>query len=142
MANNHQDFSLDFAGTPFPMSRDGWGGQLGGLYEAEYNGLRSTQETVKEIAEHIADLFKTVMEGGSYTDPNGKVWTWTGGRDLAGASPDPLKPLFQYDPSSISAVLTVSDLKPEELAFSSDGAPGSNGTLLELLQLKSVAVEV
>lgn len=126
VAGNEQNFELKFAGTPFPMARDGWGGKLDGLYEAEYNSLRATQETISEIGGHIATLFNQVLSGG---------------RDLNGNAP--AKDLFLYDASSISAVLTVNpDITPEELAFSSDGAPGNNDTLLELLQLKSVVVQI
>lgn len=141
LASNHQEFSLEFAGTTFPMPNDGWGGQLGGLHDAEYNSLRATQETVSEIASHIANLFKQVLNGGTYTDPTGTTHTWAGGRDLNGNSPT--KDLFTYHANSISAVLMVSsDITPEELAFSSDGLPGNNGALLELLQLKGMKVDV
>src|SRR5690606_40493365 len=101
LASNHQEFSLEFAGTTFPMPNDGWGGQLGGLHEAEYNGLRSTQATVSEIAQGIADLFNNVLTTGFDLDGN------------AGQA------LFTYQAGSISQLLVVNDLAPKELAFSS-----------------------
>src|SRR5690606_9607565 len=70
LASNHQEISLEFAGTTFPMPNDGWGGQPGGLPEAGYNGLRSTQATVSEIAEGIADLFNNVLAPGFELDGN------------------------------------------------------------------------
>jgi flagellar hook-associated protein 1 FlgK len=127
LANNHQDFSLDFAGTPFPMSRDGWGGQLGGLYEAEYNGLRSTQKTISDIAGEIAALFNGVLaDGNAY--------------DLDGDSGLALE-LFTHTPGSISQVLKVNDLEPKDLAFSSAAdEPGNNDKLRDLLALKNQKV--
>ena len=132
LANNHQEFSLDFAGTTFPMPANGWGGQLGGLHEAEYNGLRSTQATVSEIAQGIADLFNNVLTTGFDLDGN------------AGQA------LFTYQAGSISQLLVVNDLAPKELAFSSvDPAgdptanePGNNDKLRELLELKSQTISV
>lgn len=129
---NHQDFSLKFAGTDFPLGRDAWGGQLGGLYEAEYNGLRATQGTISEIAREISTLFNGVLATGF--DRNGAA-----GQDL-----------FVYDQDSVSKVLAVRDLKPEELAFSSVdpggnpdlNEPGNNDTLRQLLDLKSQTVPI
>ena len=125
LANNHQDFSLEFAGTQFPLSRDVWGGQLGGLYEAEYNSLRAGQQTISQIAGHLATSFNTALAAGF--DLNG-----TAGQ-----------PLFTYDASSISQVLTVNDLQPADLALSSAATEkGNNDNLLALIGLKSAAVVV
>src|SRR5690606_33614263 len=122
LANNHQKFSLEFAGTSFPMPNDGWGGQLGGLHDAEYNSLRATQETVSEIAKGIADIFNAVLAGVDGKGTAVTVDAWGNTLEPAWDIQDPAQPgkaLFHYDPTSISQVLTVNDLKPEELAFSS-----------------------
>lgn len=136
VAGNEQNFELQFAGTPFPMARNGWGGKLDGLYEAEYNSLRATQGTISEIAAGIASLFNNAQAGGF---------------DLNGNSG---QPLFTYDPTSISQVLTVNALEPEDLAFSSvdpdadgdgipdDNHPGNNEQLLVMLGLKTTVVTV
>ncbi|MGP3788881.1 flagellar hook-associated protein FlgK [Pseudomonas sp. B392_1p] len=126
-ADNEQDFKLSFAGTEFPMARDGWGGKLGGLHDAEYNSLRSIQGSINQMAGELATQFNTVLASGTDLDGN------------------PGKPLFVYDPTSISQVLTVASLSPRELAFSTSGAnaaQGNNETLLELIQLKNATVTV
>ncbi|HTN30446.1 MAG TPA: flagellar hook-associated protein FlgK, partial [Pseudomonas sp.] len=150
LANNHQDFSLDFAGTPFPMARDGWGGQLGGLHDAEYNSLRATQETVSEIAKGIADIFNSVMAGvdgelnpvavDAFGKPLTQAWDING---TAAPWPNEDQALFKYDPNSISQILTINDLKPEDLSFSSNqNEPGNNDKLLLLLTMKGAPVSV
>jgi flagellar hook-associated protein 1 FlgK len=126
-ASNEQDFKLSFAGTEFPMARDGWGGKLGGLHDAEYNSLRSIQGSINQMAGELATQFNTILASGTDLDGN------------------PGKPLFVYDPTSISQVLTVASLSPRELAFSASGAnaaQGNNETLLELIQLKNATVTV
>src|SRR5690606_6528476 len=124
-ATKDQEFTLTFAGTEFKLGVDvAWGGQLGGLHDAEYNSLRATQETVGQIAKGIADLFNGVLNTGAF-DVNG----------------NPGQDLFTYKAGSISQVLEVKDLAPEELAFSSNAAePGNNVKLLELLTLKNQTV--
>lgn len=146
LASNHQEFSLEFAGTSFPMPADGWGGQLGGLHDAEYNSLRATQTTVGEIAKGIADIFNAVLAGvdGELNPVTVDAWgnTLTTAWDIQDP-PQQGKALFHYDPTSISQVLTVNDLKPEELAFSSqEGEPGNNEKLLLLLTLKGAPLSV
>lgn len=154
LASNHQEFSLEFAGTTFPMPNDGWGGQLGGLHDAEYNSLRATQQTVGEIAEGIASLFNAVLAG---VESDGETALPPGALDAFGnplsaahdinatpiAWPSKDLALFKYDSNSISQVLTVNDLKPEDLAFSSQaGEPGNNEKLLLLLTMKGAPVSV
>lgn len=121
-----QEFSLEFPGVEFKLGKDaGWGGQLGGLYDAEQNSFLSVRGTLSQIAEQIETLFNGVLA--TAYDVNGNT-----GQDL-----------FNYEGGSISELLTVNNLKPEELAFSSDiGAPGNNDKLLDLLKLKSQTVGI
>ncbi len=151
VAGNEQNFELNFAGTSFPMARDGWGGKLGGLHEAEYNSLRKTQETVSEIAKGIAGIFNGVMAGRDAENKNdvtvdafGNTLTQAWGiNGTATPWPNPNQALFKYDPDSISQVLTINDLKPEDLAFSSNqNEPGNNDKLLLLLTMKGAPVSV
>src|SRR5690606_27021837 len=122
-----QEFSLEFPGVEFKLGKDaGWGGQLGGLYDVEQNSFLSVRDTLSQIAEHIATLFNDVLTDAAF-DVNGNA-----GQEL-----------FTFDGNSISELLTVNNLKPEELAFSSDAAaPGNNDRLLDLLKLKNQAVGV
>lgn len=122
-----QEFSLEFPGVEFKLGKDaGWGGQLGGLYDVEQNSFLSVRDTLSQIAEHIATLFNDVLTDAAF-DVNGNA-----GQEL-----------FTFDGNSISELLTVNNLKPEELAFSSDAAaPGNNDRLLDLLNLKNQAVGV
>ena len=127
-----QTFELTFAGSPpLNLGKDvKWGGQLGSLHDVEYNQLRATQKTISDIANEIAGLFNGVLVSGF---------------DVNGAAG---KPLFTYDATSISQVLTVNDLAPAELGFSSKdpggdpalNEPGNNDKLRELLGLKSEQV--
>lgn len=125
-ANKEQEFTLTFASAKFELGTSvAWGGQLGGLHEAEYSSLRGTQATVAQIAEEIGGLFNGVLSTGF--DLNGATGT--------------AKELFKYNAGSISQVLEVYDLDPKDLAFSSAAdEPGNNTKLRELLELKSAKV--
>jgi flagellar hook-associated protein 1 FlgK len=124
--DNHQSFSLEFAGTDFPMARDGWGGKLGGLHDAEYTSLRSIQHSINQMAGELATQFNTALAAGT---------------DLNNLNPG--KALFTFTEDSVSKVLVINDLKPDELAFSSAAnEPGNNKTLLALLELKNATITV
>src|SRR5690606_2654218 len=56
---------------------------------------------------------------------------------------NPGKALFTFTEDSVSKVLVINDLKPDELAFSSAAnEPGNNKTLLALLELKNATITV
>lgn len=130
-AGNEQEVSLKFAEASFPLNQAGIGGVLGGLHDSEYNALRPVQDDLHDMAGALAQLVNDILVTGF---------------DLNG---NPGQPLFQYDPNSISGMLTVAALTPEQLAFSSvdpaSGDPnevGNNDRLLELLELKHQTISV
>ena len=130
--DNEQDFSLKFAGTDFPMAKDGFGAKLGGLYRAEYDSLRASQQIISQIAGEVANKFNTALAAGF------DLGTPVGTPPFASGVP-----LFDYDPTSKSQPLKVFDLRPEQLAFSSmDDEVGNNQNLLALIKLKNDPVTV
>lgn len=77
--------------------------------------LKEMQESVQGMAEAIATMFN---------DQLGK------GFDLNG---QPGKPLFNFDLNNPAGMLTVTDIKPDELALSGKADETGNGDNLNLL---------
>lgn len=124
-AAGEQELTLIFANSTFNVPQQDLGGTLGGLHEAEYGALRPVLDDLHAMAGQLDGLV------------NGLLAT---GVDLNNA---PGKPLFSYDPNSITSMLTVEDLAPEELAFSSAAdEPGNNDVLLELIELRHETITV
>lgn len=130
-----QQLSLVFAKTSFPLVQDGLGGSLGGLYDMEYGALRPAQADLHDMAGALAQRVNDTLATGYDLDGN------------------PGQPLFSYDASSTSALLTVNDLSTRELAFSAqapgldaNGQPvpvvGDNQVLLALLETKAAKINV
>ncbi|WP_312486788.1 flagellar hook-associated protein FlgK [Massilia timonae] len=124
-ADSPQAFSISFANSTFTLDASKMGGQLGGLTQFEINTLLPLQEDVDSLAEQIATLVNEQLADG-FTAP-----------DIAGP------PLFVYTPGNGSDMLkTVAGFKAEDLAFSSDGAPGDTGNLQKLAALKGSSIEL
>lgn len=124
-ADSPQGFSITFASSTFALDASKMGGQLGGLTQFEINTLLPLQEDVDSLAEQIATLVNEQLADG-FTAP-----------DIAGT------PLFVYTPGNGSDMLkTVAGFKAEDLAFSSDGAPGDTGNLQKLAALKGSSIEL
>lgn len=124
-ANGEQEVALSFAGSSFPLQQDNFGGAFGGLYEAEYNTLRPIQSDLHDMASSLAQMINDTL---------------TAGFDLNG---DAGQSLLTYNPASTTAMLTLNDLTPEKLAFSSAaGETGNNEVLLGLLELKNRTINV
>jgi len=124
-ADSPQAFSISFANSTFTLDAGKMGGQLGGLTQFEINTLLPLQEDVDSLAEQIATLVNEQLADG-FTAP-----------DIAGP------PLFVYTPGNGSDMLkTVAGFKAEDLAFSSDGAPGDTGNLQKLAALKGSSIEL
>ena len=142
-----QEMTLVFAKTTFPLNQDGLGGALGSLYDMENGALRPAQQDLDDMAKALSEMVNTRLTGLS---PDGTpVVGQSPGYDLEG---NPGKALFVYNEGSTSGMLSVTDLAPEELAFSSEfdldvngdrqGVVGNNQNLLALLELKSAKVNV
>ncbi len=120
-----QEVGLAFAGTTFSLSQDNLGGSMGALYDTEYQVLRPNQTALSEMAEQLAQMVNDTLATGY---------------DLAG---NPGQPLLVFSPGSSSNMLSLSGLKPADLALSdSAGETGNNGTLLQLLELRSQSITV
>ncbi|HWV10137.1 MULTISPECIES: flagellar hook-associated protein FlgK [unclassified Pseudomonas] len=120
-----QEVALSFAGTSFPLKQDGFGGAFGGLYDVEYGSLRTSQDALHDMAGQLAQMINDTLATGF---------------DLNG---NPGQPLLTYNATSTTAMLTLNDVSPEELALSSAaGESGNNEVLLELLQLKGQTITV
>lgn len=121
--NGEQAMTLNFAGSNFPLQQDRLGSGLGALYSVEHNQLLPTREALREMAEAVASAVNSTLATGF---------------DLNG---DPGKPLLAFNP--VSGMLELTDIKPDELAFSAvAGEVGNNEVLLALLELKSLDISV
>lgn len=124
--SGEQHMTLTFAGTQFPLRDDTIGGAFGGLRAAEYDYLRPMQDALREMAGQLTTMVNNTLSAGY---------------DLNDTNPG--LPLFVFDPASTSAMLTVNDITPEQLALSdAAGERGNNKVLLQLLDLRSQNITV
>ncbi|WP_325893193.1 flagellar hook-associated protein FlgK [Grimontia sp. NTOU-MAR1] len=100
------------------------GGELGALNDYQNDVLKPNQLAINDMAKALADEFNAVLATG---------------KDLNGNDG---KPLFIYDPSNPAASLTITDIKAEELAFSSDGTPGNSDVLKNLIDISTKPVAI
>lgn len=122
--NGNSTLTLKFSNSEYSINPS-TGGQLGALYDYETTTLKQMKDAVQGMAESVATLFN---------DQLGK------GYDLNG---DPGKPLFVFDPSNPAGMLTVTDLKPEEIALSGDPDEVGNGDNLKaLIDLKNQPTDI
>jgi flagellar hook-associated protein 1 FlgK len=118
-----QELALTFAGTRFPLSQSQLGSGLGALHEVEQQQLLPTQQALREMAEQMASAINATLASGF---------------DLNG---NPGQALLTFDPTS--GLLALTDLKPDELAFSDTaGEVGNNAVLLALIELKNQRITV
>ncbi|KFK95342.1 MULTISPECIES: flagellar hook-associated protein FlgK [unclassified Serratia (in: enterobacteria)] len=111
--------NLQFGNSEFSLNPS-MGGQLGALHDYESGPLKNMQDSIQGMAQTLADMFNSQLEQGF---------------DLNG---NPGKPLFVFDPSNPGGMLQVNNLKPEELALSSQpGEAGNGDNLLALVDLKN-----
>lgn len=123
-SDGSQMLTLKYAGSEFTLNSS-VGGQLGALNDYEQGSLKEMQESVQGMAEAIATMFN---------DQLGK------GFDLNG---QPGKPLFNFDLNNPAGILTVTDIKPDELALSGKADETGNGDNLNLLiELKNQKVDI
>ncbi|WP_271411289.1 flagellar hook-associated protein FlgK [Pseudomonas sp. Q1-7] len=124
-AAGEQVVELAFAGTRFPLDLSGIGGSLGGIQDVEFGQLRPKMQALHEMAGQMAQMVNDILVTGF---------------DLAG---NPGQPLFTYDPTSNTRLLSLNNLKPEQLAFSdTTGESGNNKVLLQLLDVRTRTVTV
>ncbi|NNN44322.1 MULTISPECIES: flagellar hook-associated protein FlgK [unclassified Vibrio] len=117
------DLQVEFGKQNFAISH-AVGGKLGALVDYQHDVLKPNQRALDDMAQSLADEFNHILATGKDLNAN------TG------------KPLFQYDPTNPAASLSITDIQPEELAFSEDGTPGNSGVLSHLIELSNKAVSV
>lgn len=119
-----QTLKLSFAQESFVVKGDKLSGELGGLNDFENTVLVPLMESVTEMANQFSTRVNDLLADG-YTP--------------AGAAGGPL---FEFDATSTSSILKVSDgFLAADLAFSSDPAlPGDSGNLLNLIGIQSSQV--
>lgn len=117
------DLHVEFGTQSFAIT-DTPGGQVGALTDYQTEVLKPYRSAIDDMAKALADEFNALLVTGQ--DLNGN----TG------------KPLFSYDPANPSASLTITDLKPEELALSGDGNPGNADVLDSLIAVSNKAVSI
>ncbi|CAE6917655.1 flagellar hook-associated protein FlgK [Vibrio sp. B1FLJ16] len=111
--------NLEFAGQTSPVYAK-LGGQMGAIVDVMANEFEPIKSTLDDMAAAFADQVNGILEAGY---------------DLNGTSPG--APLFTYNPDDPAASLSITDIKPEELALSSDGSIGNGDILTQLSGLSS-----
>lgn len=116
-----QTIQLDFLNDSFSLTSGGLGGKLGGIDSFENDVLVPLTQSIMDMASNLATNVNTQLAAGFAMD------------GTAG------QPLFSYDPSSSSAMLTVTPgLVAQDLGFSSSPTEqGDSGNLLLLIDVKN-----
>ncbi|WP_411062979.1 flagellar hook-associated protein FlgK [Vibrio rotiferianus] len=117
------NLNVEFGKQDFAIS-GAVGGKLGAITDYQNDVLKPNQVALDDMAKSLADEFNAVLATGK--DLNGNAG----------------KPLFSYDPANPSASLTITDIQPDELAFSSDGTPGNSDVLSSIIELGNKPVAI
>lgn len=116
---------VSFGTEKFSLKADDWQGTLGGLATLETEVLEPLSNSVRSMAGAIAKEVNDILATGFGT--NG----------AAG------QPLFVYDPTSSSKVLTITDIKSDALGLSGvANEPGNSERLRELIALQQTPVNL
>ena len=116
---------VTFGTETFTLLSSDWQGSLGGLASLENEVLNPLAGSVSAMANAIASQVNTLLNGG--WDINGK-----NGKDL-----------FVVDPASSSKLLTVTDIKSDELGLSGTaGETGNSDQLLAIIALQQQPVSL
>ncbi|MGE5492296.1 MAG: flagellar hook-associated protein FlgK [Actinomycetota bacterium] len=121
-----QVLTLKFASESFTLASGNLGGQLGGLDDFESKVLAPQIQSIADMASGMAAQVNTKLAAGF--DMNG----------------NPGAPLFDFDPTSTNAMLTVhAGVMGQDLAFSASATlPGNSDNLLALIDLRNQPVAV
>ncbi|MGR5347544.1 flagellar hook-associated protein FlgK [Vibrio mediterranei] len=104
------DLTISFGNSQF-STKGSIGGALGAVSDVVTNEIQPLLATFDDIAANLADEVNAALSNGF--DLNGNAGT----------------PLFTYDPANPAQTLRITNISVDELALSSDGAPG-NGDIL------------
>ena len=125
-ASGGQSLKLDFINESFTLSGSDMAGQLGGLDEFENKILMPLTQSIVDMAGNLASSVNTQLAAGYAMDGT------QGG------------PLFDFDPSSAHAMLSVhAGVVAQDLGFSANASePGDSSNLLALIALKDQPVTI
>ena len=118
---------LKFAGTTFGLDDTKVGGQLGGLGDFEKNTLQPLQQSLLDMANQLATKVNNTLAAGYKPD------------GLPGPPPTatPGTALFAFNATGAGGILgLVPGIQAQDLAFSSNGAPGDSKNLQDLIAIK------
>ncbi|WDE12107.1 flagellar hook-associated protein FlgK [Thalassomonas haliotis] len=121
LSRTGSNYQVNLAGQAFSFSGD-IGGELGGILSYETNILDSTEASLNQLAQDLAD------------DINNQLAL---GQDI-NAVPGAGNPMFDYNPLDPAGSLSISaGFAPEDLALGATGAgPGDNSNLSQIIALK------
>ncbi len=122
-AFNLPEIEIEFGSQRFVVASV-QGGEIGALNDYQQNVLKPYRVAIDDMAQAAADEFNTVLASG--TDLNG----------------NPGAALFSYDPANPAASLAITNIEPNQLAFSSDGNPGNSDVLANLIDLSNQPIMV
>ena len=125
-AGGGQDLKLNFLNESFLLNNGNFGGRLGGIDDFENKVLVPMTQSIMDMASNLTTNVNAQLAAGFAMD------------GTAG------QPLFVYDSSSASAMLTVnSSMVAQDLGFSSSAIEqGDNSNLLSVIDLKDQPVSV
>ncbi|WP_426318315.1 flagellar hook-associated protein FlgK [Pseudoduganella sp. R-43] len=118
---------LKFAGTTFGLDDTKVGGQLGGIGDFEKNTLQPMQQSLLDMANQLATKVNNTMALGYKPDglPGPPITATPGGA------------LFAFNATGAGGILgLVPGIQAQDLAFSSNGAPGDSKNLQDLIAIK------
>ncbi|GAA0759003.1 flagellar hook-associated protein FlgK [Ideonella azotifigens] len=121
-----QVMALKFASESFGVNTTQMGGELGGLADFESQQLKPMVQSLQDMAKGLADGVNSVLSAG-YT--------------MSGAAG---KPMFSFDPTSSTAMLSVDPtLQAADLGLSGSATePGNSDQLQALIALKQQPVAI
>jgi len=118
---------LKFAGTTFGLDDTKVGGQLGGIGDFEKNTLQPLQQSLLDMANQLASKVNTTLAAGYKPD----------GLPGPPITATPGTALFSFNATGAGGILgLVPGIQAQDLAFSSNGAPGDSKNLQDLIAIK------
>ena len=121
--NDLSHLTIQFSQQQF-MVNHSVGGELGAIQDYQKEILQPHQVALDDMAKALTQQYNSRLATG--IDLNGQ----------------PGKPLFDFNVDSPAASLSVNDIRPAELAFSSDGMPGNADVLNALIGISNQSVAV
>jgi flagellar hook-associated protein FlgK len=122
--NGNPSLNLSFSKSDFPLAPS-VGGEMGALYDYETGTLQEQRDSIRGMADAFATQFNDQLAQGYDLDGN------------------PGQPMFIYDPTSPAGILQVTDLQPNEIAFSSaPDEPGNGDNLQKLIDIKNEKIDI